>query len=61
LLGAQRGGGGRGRAAGLPLGSSWPLHFKLQDLDRVKAVDDRVLQRWPTLRPYARLTFLVLE
>jgi len=45
----------------LPLGLILPRRWQSRFADRVKAGDDRVLQRWPTLRPYARLTFLVLE
>jgi SAM-dependent methyltransferase len=45
----------------MPLNLVLPRKWQQQLALRVKALDDRTLERYPTLRKYARTTFLVLE
>ena len=45
----------------MPLNLVVPRRLQRSLARRVAALDDALLKRWPALRPYARLTFLILE
>jgi ubiquinone/menaquinone biosynthesis C-methylase UbiE len=45
----------------MPLNLLTPRRLQRSLAKRVAAIDDALLRRFPALRPYARLTFLILE
>jgi hypothetical protein len=45
----------------MPLNLVLPRAWQRPLARRVRSLDDRILERYPSLRKYARTTFLILE